>query len=138
MTRPEPLFSIAVSVEEKILRRVPREILLLTLACTVPVYVLLDLSAALLFLAGGLFSTLNFLGLKRTLTRTLAAKKKRRVPSLLALYGLRLVLILGIFFIIILFFSKKILAFAAGFSTIIPVFLVEGIIGLFSLKQWKS
>lgn len=138
MTRLEPLFSLAISVEEKILRRVPQEILLFTLACAVPVYVLFDHVAALLFLAGGLFSALNFLWLKRELTKALETQKKKTVPSLLVLYGLRLLLILGIFFIIIFFFSKKIFAFAAGFSTIIPVFLVEGIIGLFSLKQWKS
>jgi len=47
-------------------------------------------------------------------------------------------LIIGIFFIIIFFFSKKILSFVVGFSMIIPVFLIEAAGALSKLKQWKS
>jgi membrane protein YdbS with pleckstrin-like domain len=64
--------------------------------------------------------------------------KKKALRSALALYGIRLVLILAIFFIIIFFFSKNIIAFVAGFSTMVPVFLVEAIAGLSRMKQWKS
>jgi hypothetical protein len=64
--------------------------------------------------------------------------KKKALRSALALYGIRLVLILAIFFIIIFFFSRNIIAFAAGFSTMIPVFLAEAIVGLSRVKQWKD
>ncbi|MBA7698591.1 hypothetical protein ES703_107269 [subsurface metagenome] len=56
----------------------------------------------------------------------------------LPLYVLRIVLILGIFFIIIFFFSEKIIAFAVGFSTMLPVFLVEAALALSKMKQWKN
>jgi hypothetical protein len=62
----------------------------------------------------------------------------KAVRSTLAFYALRIVLILGIFFIIIFFFSKKILAFVVGFSTLVPVFLAEAAIALSKMKQWKS
>jgi hypothetical protein len=37
-----------------------------------------------------------------------------------------------------LLFSKKIIAFAVGFSVIIPVFLAEAVITLSRMKQWKG
>jgi ABC-type uncharacterized transport system YnjBCD permease subunit len=37
-----------------------------------------------------------------------------------------------------LLFSKKIIAFAVGFSVIIPVFLAEAVIALSRMKQWKG
>ena len=63
---------------------------------------------------------------------------KKKISSLFLFYGLRLVLIIGLFFIIILFFSKKVLAFAAGFSMIIPVFFAEAVGTLARMKRWKS
>jgi len=63
--------------------------------------------------------------------------KKKALISGLFLYALRLLLILAIFFIIILLFSKKVIAFAVGFSIIIPVFLAEAAITLSRMKQWK-
>jgi hypothetical protein len=54
------------------------------------------------------------------------------------LYVLRLVLICAAFFIIILLFPRKILAFGAGFSTIVLVFLAEGVGALLRLKTWKA
>ena len=62
----------------------------------------------------------------------------KAIRSSLVFYALRIVLILGIFFIIIFFFSKKILAFVVGFSTLVPVFLAEAAIALSKMKQWKS
>lgn len=138
MTREEPLFELADSDEEKILRRIP----LLTLICTVVAaivgFFLFDYLIALLVLAGGLFSILNFYWLKQTITKSLTAGKKKAVRSAVPLYIVRILLILAIFFVIIFFFSKKILAFVVGFSMIIPVFLIEAAGALKNLKQWKS
>ena len=64
--------------------------------------------------------------------------QKKALRLALPFYLLRIVLILGIFFIIIFFFSKKILAFVVGFSTLVPVFLAEASIALSKMKQWKS
>ena len=138
MTRQDKPFSLADSVERKILGRIPWEILGLTIVFGAAVAVFFDAVAGLLFLAGGIFTALNYLWLKQEVTKALQKKSPKAVPSLLAFYGIRLILILGIFFIIIFFFSKKIFAFIAGFSTIIPVFLVEGAIGLLNLKKWKN
>jgi len=44
-------------------------------------------------------------------------------------------LIFGFFLLIIFTFPGKILAFAAGFSTVIPVFLGETVL---ALARWKS
>ena len=138
MTRNEPLFEIPDSIEEKILRRIPREILYLSIAFSVPVFVLFDPISALFFILGGIMTALNFLWFKKEVTKFLVYHKKKAVKSLLSLYGLRIVLIIGVFSIIIFFFSKKILAFAAGFSMLIPVALVEAAVGLLKLKTWKN
>jgi hypothetical protein len=44
-------------------------------------------------------------------------------------------LILGIFFIIISFFSERIIAFAVGFSAFILVFLAEAVLALKKMKK---
>jgi hypothetical protein len=48
------------------------------------------------------------------------------------------VLICGVFSLIILVYPKKILAFGAGFSTLVLVSLVEGIRALLLLRTWKD
>jgi hypothetical protein len=138
MTREEPLFELADSDEEKILRRIPLITLICTLVASVAGFFLFDYLVALLVLAGGLFSILNFHWLKQTITRALTAGKRKAARSTIPLYIIRILLILAIFFVIIFFFSKKILAFVAGFSMIIPVFLIEAAGALKNLKQWKS
>jgi hypothetical protein len=42
-----------------------------------------------------------------------------------------------VFFIIILLYPKRLLAFAAGFSSVIPVFLGEAVVALAHMKTWK-
>ncbi len=54
------------------------------------------------------------------------------------LYASRFVLILAVFFFIIFVYPEKLLAFAAGFSTVIPVFLGETAVALARTKQWKD
>jgi hypothetical protein len=127
-----------VGEEERILKRIPLEIILLSIILGIGAWIVFDGVSALLFFAGGILAAINFIWMKQAISRFLYTGKKRAMRSGIAIYGLRLLLILGIFFIIILFFSEKILALAAGFSTLIAVFLGEAVLGLFKLKQWKN
>ena len=124
--------------EERILKRIPMEIILLSLVLAIGIWIVFDGVSGLLFFAGGILAAINFIWIKQAITRFLYTGKKKAMRSGIAVYGLRLLLILGIFFIIILFFSEKILAFAAGFSTLIVVSLGEAVAGLSKLKQWKN
>jgi len=128
--QPDPL-------EEKILRRIPFEIVALAAFLAVPVGLIFGPLAGLFFLLGGALSMVGFLWLKSSLTRVLAREKARALRSGVLLYALRFVLILGVFLIIILVYPKKLLAFAAGFSSVIPVFLGEAVVALARMKQWK-
>ncbi|MCK7480020.1 MAG: hypothetical protein M0C28_24110 [Candidatus Moduliflexus flocculans] len=47
-------------------------------------------------------------------------------------------MICAVFFLIILVYPKKILAFVAGFSTVVPVSLAEAVRGLLQLRKWKD
>ncbi len=166
-----------ISEEEKILRRIPVEIIILSFVIALASIFLFHLTTALFILAGGAFSALSFIWLKRSISRLLLFKngetgdilkkkgdsslkkwgqekkgnrhlkeeepvpffdKKKALRSALALYGIRLVLIIAIFFIIIFFFSRNIIAFVAGFSAIVPVFLAEAVVALSRMKQWKN
>lgn len=124
--------------DEKILNRIPIEIVFLALLAAIAAWFIFDATTALLVLAGGILAALGFIWLQRSLTGLLQEDRKRAVRSAALMYGLRLLLIIGVFSIIILFFSKKVIAFAAGFSTIILVFLVEAIAALAKIKQWKN
>ena len=138
MTRDEPSDERADNTEEKILHRVPLETLLCSIIAAAFGFVLFDTLIALLVLAGGLFSMLNFYWLKQTISKAISPGKKKSIRSAIPLYIVRILLILAIFFIIIIFFSTKILAFVVGFSMIIPVFLIEAFRELAKLKQWKN
>ena len=124
--------------EEKILRRIPLEIVLLSLVVALISQVFYDWVIGILIFAGGIVVAINFIWLRQALTRYLTSGKKKALRSAFAVYALRLLLILAIFFIIILFFSTKIIAFAVGFSTLIIVFLIEAIRGLSKLKKWNN
>ena len=126
------------SEEEKILRRIPLEILILSFVMALVSIFLFTPLTALFVLAGGAFSALSFIWLKQALTKFLLFGKNKALRSALLLYGIRLVLIIAIFFIIIFFFSRNIIAFIAGFSTVVPVFLVEAIVALSRMKKWKN
>jgi hypothetical protein len=158
--------------EEKILRRIPLEILALSFVIALASLLFFSPLTAVFILGGGAFSAWSFVWLKKSVSRLFLLKngdspskekkkgdrhlaepvpfleekgqspffpfKKKALLSGLALYALRLLLILAVFFIIILLFSKKIIAFAVGFSVIIPVFLAEAVIALSRMKQWKG
>jgi hypothetical protein len=123
--------------EERILRRVPLEIAALAAILALAAGFLFDPPTGLFFFAGGLFSALGFAWLKRSLTRFLAKGAQGARRSGIALYVLRLVLICAVFFLIILLYPKKIIAFVAGFSTVVPVSLAVAVRGLLQLKKWK-
>ena len=126
------------SDDERILKRIPLEITALSVLIALVAAPLFDPLTALLVLAGGALAALSFLWLKQTITRFLIPDKKKTLRMALPLYIIRIVLILGIFFIIIFFFSEKIIAFAVGFSIMLPVFLVEAALALSKMKQWKN
>jgi membrane protein YdbS with pleckstrin-like domain len=162
------ILNSTITEEEKILRRIPFEIIVLSFVVA--------LGSIFFFnpLTGGAFSALSFIWLKQSVSRLFLLKKgaspskkkeqssdkkgdrhlkeeepvpffkgqssflKKAIRSVLVLYAIRLVLILAIFFIIIFFFSNKIIAFVAGFSTMVPVLLVEAVVALTRMKKWKT
>ncbi|MFC2169218.1 ATP synthase subunit I [Acidobacteriota bacterium] len=126
------------TVEDKILRRIPYEIVLVAAILAIVCYFIFDWILALLFFCGGIISSISFIWLNQSLSKLLISGKKEALKSSILLYSLRLLLIIGLIFIIIFFFSKKILAFIAGFSTTIIVFLIEAVIAYFNLKRWNN
>ena len=132
--RPDPQTD---PLEEKILKRIPLEVTAFAAVIAVPVGLVFGTLAGVFFLGGGTLAAVGFLWLKSSLTRVLAKDKARALRSGILLYGLRFVLILGVFLIIILLYPKRLLAFAAGFSSVIPVFLGEAVVALARMKTWK-
>lgn len=127
-----------MSQEEKILQRVPLEIIIASFLLAIPGFILFDTVTAMLVAGGGCISALSFAWLNRSLAQLLLSGKRKALKSVLPLFGLRLLLLLVLFLIIIFFFSRKIIAFVAGFSVVIPVFLAEAVFALSKMKQWKS
>ena len=125
------------AIEERILRRIPVEILVASAVLAIPAAFLFDPLTGLLFFAGGALAAVGFAWLKQSLVRFLDRGRKGAMRSGIALYVLRLVLISGVFFLIILLYPKKILAFAAGFSVLVLVALIEGVRALLLLRTWK-
>jgi hypothetical protein len=76
--------------------------------------------------------------LKKSLLRFLGPDRRRAVRSGLVLYLLRLALILAVFSTIILLFPRLILAFVAGFSSLVLAILVEVAVAVSQMKQWKG
>jgi len=130
--------------EERILRKIPLEILALSFIMALASLPFFSTLTAIFILAGGGFSALSFIWLKRSVSSFLFSiekdpiNKTKALKSGLSLYLLRFVLILAILLIIILLFSRKIIAFAVGYSALIPVCFGEAIAVFFRMKQWKS
>jgi hypothetical protein len=125
-------------IEERILKRVPLEILAAGAAAGLIALPFFGVTTALLVLGGGTLASLGFLWMKVSLTRFLQRERKAALRSGVLIYLARFVLILAVFSFIILLFPGKILAFVAGFSVLVPVFLVEGVFALVRVKTWKS
>jgi hypothetical protein len=124
--------------EDRILRRLPVEILAFSLVMAAGSLLFFSPRTGLFVLAGGLFSAASFIGLERTVTRFLGPDRKRAIRRGLVYYLLRLLLIIAVFLTIILLFSRMILAFAAGFSSLVPAILVEAVMALSQMRQWKG
>lgn len=129
-------------VEERILRRIPAEILVCALLLAAGSLLFFAPLTSLFILGGGAFSAASFAWLKSSLNRILNPERGRdrgkAIRSGLLLYVARLSLLLGIFLIIIFIFPRMILAFAAGFSCVILIFFVEAVRALAHMKSWKS
>ncbi|MEE8377372.1 MAG: ATP synthase subunit I [Candidatus Aminicenantaceae bacterium] len=82
MTRDEPSLEITDNTEEKILSRVPLETLLCSIIAATAGFILFDSLIALLVLAGGLFSMLNFYWLKQTISKIITPGKKNHYDRL--------------------------------------------------------
>ena len=126
------------ALEERILRRIPLEIVLLAAVFVLAAGLLLDALTGAFVFAGGLFAAVGFIWLKRSLTRFLSREKGGALRSGIGLYALRLGLICAVFFLIILVYPRKIIAFVAGFSAVVPVALFEGLRGLLLMRTWKD
>jgi len=124
-------------IEIAVLRRIPLEIAALSAVLAAGVGLIFGFTTAVIFFGGGLLAALSFLWMKNALTKILARDKKGALRAGLSLYAVRFVLILGVFLLIILAYPNKILAFAAGFSTVVPVFSVEAVVALARMKTWK-
>jgi hypothetical protein len=126
------------SFEETAVRRIPVEIMTFSAVVAAGLLLIFDAWTAVFFFAGGLLSTLSFLWMKNTLAGILNRKKAEAIRSGLIFYALRFILILGVFLLIILVYPDKILAFAAGFSMVIPAFIIEAAKALALIKKWKA
>ena len=124
--------------EERILRRVPLEILAAGAAAGLIALPFFGLTSAFLVFAGGAMASLGFLWMKVSLTRFLQRDRKSALRSGVLTYLARFGLILAVFSFIIFLFPGRILAFVAGFSVLVPVFLAEGVFALVRVKTWKS
>jgi len=132
------MISNADALEEKILRRIPGEVLGFSFLLAASASLIFDIYMGLFVLGGGILSATYFVWLRQALSKVLLREKKQALKASALVFILRLMLILAIFFIIIFFFSKKIIAFAAGFSSIIIVLLIEAVAAMSRLKTWKN
>jgi anaerobic C4-dicarboxylate transporter len=126
------------AVDERVLRRIPFEIGALSALLALAAGLAFDPLTGLFFFAGGIVSALGFAWLKRSLSRLLSRDMKGALRSGILMYALRLVLICAVFLLIILLYPKKIFAFAAGFSLVVPVALAEGVRALLLMRSWKD
>jgi hypothetical protein len=124
--------------EEGVLRRLPIEILAVALVLTAGSLPLFNPRTGLFILAGGLFSAASFIWLRQTVTRFIGPDKKAALKSGIIFYLLRLFLIIAVFLIIILLVPRLILAFAVGFSSLIPAILAEAVMAMTQMKRWKA
>jgi len=126
------------SYEERVLGRVPAEILAASLVLAVPAGLVFGPGAGLLFFAGGGLAAASFLSLRSWLSKATLGNRKRVLASLVGFYILRLVLIGAAFSSIIFLYQRKAIAFAAGFSVLILVLLAEALMAIAQKPTWKS
>jgi len=123
--------------EEAVLRRIPLEILICAGLIALAALAWKGVGAGLFAFLGGVVAAAGFLGLERSLRHILDRGKKGSLRRGLLFYGLRILLILLAFSLIILLSPRRVLAFAAGFSALLAVVLFEAARALILLRQWK-
>jgi len=125
------------AAEVAALKRIPLEILACAAVFGLAGLILWEAPQALFIVLGGGAAAASFLGLRRSLEDLLARDRKGAQRRGVLLYGLRILLILVVFSLIILFYSKMVLPFALGFSALVAVLLYEAVRSLARLRQWK-
>ena len=123
--------------EAAVLRRIPLEILICAGLIALAALAWKGVGAGLFAFLGGVVAAAGFLGLERSLRHILDRGKKGALRRGLLFYGLRILLILLAFSLIILLSPRRVLAFAAGFSALLAVVLFEAARALILLRQWK-
>ncbi|MDD8020655.1 MAG: hypothetical protein PHU81_05670 [Acidobacteriota bacterium] len=119
---------------EKSLKRVPVETMIIGFLASLFVMIWLEVASALLVLAGATLGALGFISLKSFVDRYLSQKKAVFIKRCILLYGLRLLLICLVFLAIIFIFKGKVIAFVAGFSSIVVAILIEAIRNLVKIR----
>ncbi|HAV41487.1 MAG TPA: hypothetical protein DCW97_03645 [Acidobacteria bacterium] len=123
---------------EKSLKRVPVETLAIGCLASILVLLFLDPVSAVLVAGGAILAAVGFISLKSFVNRYLGGKRTVLVKRALVLFSLRLLLICLIFLAIIFIFRGKVIAFVAGFSSLVVAVLIEAIRNLVNIKQWKA
>jgi len=123
---------------EKSLKRVPIETLVLGCLASLLVLLFFDPVSAVLVAGGAILATAGFISLKSFVNRYFGGKRTVLVKRALVLFSLRLLLICLIFLAIIFIFRGKVIAFVAGFSSMVVAVLIEAIRNLVNIKQWKA
>jgi hypothetical protein len=124
--------------EDRVLRRLPLEILAFSVVIAAGSLIFFKSLTGLFILAGGLFSAASFIWLRQTVTRFVGPDRRTAVRKGIVFYILRLFLIIAVFLIIILLSPRMILAFAAGFSSLVPAILAEAVMAISQMKKWKA
>ncbi|MBP6908799.1 MAG: hypothetical protein KBC18_00035 [Candidatus Saccharicenans sp.] len=123
---------------EKSLKRVPVETLAIGCLASILVLLFFDPVSAVLVAGGAILAAVGFISLKSFVNRYLGGKRTVLVKRALVLFSLRLLLICLIFLAIIFIFRGKVIAFVAGFSSMVVAVLIEAIRNLVNIKQWKA
>lgn len=125
-------------IEERILRRMPWEIILVSFVLAIPAVFIFNILTAGFFFAGGVASAAGFAWLREAVNRLFLRPDKAGVKKAILIYALRLLLICIIFVVIIYISPRGVLAFVAGFSMLVAVALVEGIAAIIKMRPWKA
>ena len=123
---------------EKSLKRIPVETIALGCLASILGLIFFDLISAALLVAGALVAAAGFISLRSFVNRYVFREKTVFRKRALILYSLRLLLICLIFLAIIFIFRGKVIAFVAGFSSLVVAVLIEAIRNLVNIRQWKA
>ncbi len=129
---------MTTTLEDRVLRRLPLEILAFAVVTAAGSQLFFGPLTGGFVLAGGLFSAASFIWLRQTVSRFLGPDARAALRKGIVFYVLRLFLIIAVFLIIILLVPRMILAFAAGFSSLVPAMLAEAVVALAQMKRWKA